>query len=327
MDEDRTAFVGKPLQIVVPCAGIAPGSPVTVKVFEPRCLGGDPIETLTAKVDQEGGSAAVEWTYDHAKHKDKVAQARFVFLVEGAGRTSISPPIQFLEKLEVTIKDEHGQPAAERLVTLHPDRGETIPAATNAEGKLSLAVPPGDYHFELHGAAPPELERPPLDVPPEDAAVAAGGAAAAPAALAAATAASGLAESEEEEPFDEDAALAQGEKKPGAKGAHFVAARLVEPDGKPSAGVKVFLVLADGSKREATTSDQGDVRWEGVPDGAVSLELEGDEYVPDVEPEPAPATETPDGAAKKEPETVEDGDDYAGRDRSKYPDLERRGLA
>ena len=38
----------------------------------------------------------------------------------------------------------------------------------------------------------------------------------------------------------------------------------------------------DGSRREATTGSDGDARWEDLGDGPFSLELEGDEYVPEL---------------------------------------------
>lgn len=264
MDEKK-AKVGKPLRIAVPCAGVEPGGSVKVKVFEPHGLGGDPIETLTAKVDEAGGLASVDWTYDHQKHKDKVSQALFVFLVEGAGRTSISQPIQFVQTLEMTIQDEAGHPAAERLVVLHANRGESVPAATNAEGKLKVEVPPGDYHVELLGPAPAGLARPPIAPP-----VAAGAAAAGAGAALAASSAQKAGDTGDGADGSED----EGEgAEQTAAGTHWVEVRLVDPEGKPVADEAVVLVTADGRRLDATTDANGDARWEEVPDGAVELEL------------------------------------------------------
>ncbi|MEZ0227050.1 MAG: hypothetical protein ACAI25_00375, partial [Planctomycetota bacterium] len=91
----------KPVRIQVPCAGLEPGSKVSIKIFEPHGLGGDPVDTLQATVSKDGGVAETTWTYDHAKYKDKVTAARFVLLIEGGGRTTISEPLEFVDLLEV----------------------------------------------------------------------------------------------------------------------------------------------------------------------------------------------------------------------------------
>jgi len=180
-------IAGKPLNIAVPCAGLAPGSPVTIKVFEPNGLGGDPVETLQAKVDDEGGVAETSWTYDYSKYKEKTHGAVFVLLVEGGGRVTLSEPIEFQELFDAKIQDEAGHPAAHREVVLHADRGENIPAVTDATGRVKKLVPPGEYHVELVGHAPKEKQIPPHD-PDEAAALAAEAAALEAGALAAAEA-------------------------------------------------------------------------------------------------------------------------------------------
>src|SRR4051812_32612961 len=97
--------VNKPVTIRIPCPGYDPGATVTVKVLELSNLGGDPVETLQATVDEAGASATVRWTYDHSQHQDKVSGACFVLLVEANGRSTMSRPIQFLDHFAATVAD------------------------------------------------------------------------------------------------------------------------------------------------------------------------------------------------------------------------------
>jgi outer membrane protein OmpA-like peptidoglycan-associated protein len=168
-----TFLAGKPISISVPCAGLDPGGQVTIKVFEPHALGADPLETIQGTVDEQGGSAVASWTYDYDKYKDKVSASVFVFVVEGASRVSISGVCQFVERFQVTIKDETGHPAANRLVMLHAARGPDVPTASNGKGNVDVMVPPGTYQVEVLGAAPPDMARPP-ESPSDDAATSAG---------------------------------------------------------------------------------------------------------------------------------------------------------
>jgi outer membrane protein OmpA-like peptidoglycan-associated protein len=127
---------------------------VDVKVFEPAGLGGDPIETFQATVDDMGASAVATWTYDHSKHKDKVSSTLFLFLVEGSGRVSASAPVLFVDLFDSTIQDASGNPASYRFVTLRADRGADVPAQTDAKGHVAVLVPPGSYHVELGDPIP-----------------------------------------------------------------------------------------------------------------------------------------------------------------------------
>jgi hypothetical protein len=147
-------MVNRPVTIRIPCAGFDPGATVAVKVLELQNLGGDPIDTLQAKVDQDGASATVTWTYDHSQHQDKVSRACFVFMVEASGRSAMSRPLEFLDHFEATVTDANGNVAANRDVVLHADRGTDVRATTDAQGKVSVDVPPGQYHVQLLAPAP-----------------------------------------------------------------------------------------------------------------------------------------------------------------------------
>jgi hypothetical protein len=149
-------LVGQPVTFTIPCAGLDPGSKVTVSVFEPHAMGGDPIEKFDATVADDGGEATAQWTYDAAKHKDTVAASVFVFVVEGAGRTTIAGPVAFVDRFEASVKDGAGHPAAFRAVTLHAARGESVAAETDGKGTVKALVPPGDYVVELCEPLPPE---------------------------------------------------------------------------------------------------------------------------------------------------------------------------
>ncbi|MBX3466130.1 MAG: hypothetical protein KF878_04415 [Planctomycetes bacterium] len=93
-------------------------------------------------------------------------------------------------------------------------------------------------------------------------------------------------------------------------GGHWAAVRLLEPDGRPAAGVAVSLVLADGSRRPATTDDDGNARWEDVPAGAVALELDDPATFPDVvdDDEPAPVDDAPPAPPDDAPAPADDPD-------------------
>lgn len=93
-------------------------------------------------------------------------------------------------------------------------------------------------------------------------------------------------------------------------GGHWAAVRLLEPDGRPAAGVAVSLVLADGSRRPATTDDDGNARWEDVPAGAVALELDDPATFPDVvdDDAPAPVDDAPPAPPDDAPAPVDDPD-------------------
>jgi len=160
---------GVPVTIAVPCAGLDPGAKVTVKVFEPHAMGGDPVETIDATVDEAGGVAQAKWTYDHSKYADKVSAARYVLVCEGAGRTTIGGPVEFFDTFKATLKDSAGHPASCRLVMLHAARGADVPTASDPYGKVNIDVPPGTYVVELLGPDPqasPSKDLPPID--PDD---------------------------------------------------------------------------------------------------------------------------------------------------------------
>jgi hypothetical protein len=162
----------KPVNVRVPCVGLDAGSSVTVKVYEIHELGGDPIETLQASVDDSASLASVQWTYDPDRYKSTVDSSCFVFVVEGGGRTSVSRPCQFLDLFETTVTDSNGTPAAHRAVVLCADRGKNVETVTDDRGRIRIAVPPGKYHVELRGPVPPETgspdvpETPPAGTPP-----------------------------------------------------------------------------------------------------------------------------------------------------------------
>lgn len=181
MPESSRPLVGKPLRVAIPCAGLEPGSKVPVKVIPVTDLGGDPIETFEAEVDAAGGVARATWTYDHEKHADQVSSAVFLLVAEGAGRTTASPPIEFVDRFHATVKDSSGNPVAHRVVLLHADRGPSVQAQTDDAGQVSALVSPGRYHVELTPSAVPEGERlyakrppPPDDAPPSESGAGAG---------------------------------------------------------------------------------------------------------------------------------------------------------
>jgi outer membrane protein OmpA-like peptidoglycan-associated protein len=155
MDEKRP-LVGRPVHVEIPCPGLDPGSTVKVKVYEVHGLGGDPVESFDATVDETGGLATADWTYDHEKHKSDVTSAVFVFLAEGGGRTTLSKPLAFVQLFQATLQDADGAPAQHQFVILRADRGKDVEAVTNADGKVQVAVPPGLYHVEVKGPATPE---------------------------------------------------------------------------------------------------------------------------------------------------------------------------
>lgn len=98
--------------------------------------------------------------------------------------------------------------------------------------------------------------------------------------------------------------------------------RLVEPDGRPSARVAVVLVCADGSRREATTDDDGRARWEGLPDGRLEVELVEEGLVPDALEEARPPARAGDARDDQAPrgEDPHDDDDEAEVRRRKAPE-------
>src|SRR5205085_1509481 len=124
-----------PVKLTITCSGLEPGATVSVSVYEPHGLGGDPVETFDATISDEGFEATAEWTYDHEKHKDDVSGALFLFVIVGAGRTTVSPPMQFVDLFQATLKDDAGQPAANRFVRLHASRGPSVDSETDVDGK------------------------------------------------------------------------------------------------------------------------------------------------------------------------------------------------
>ncbi|HZU99748.1 MAG TPA: peptidoglycan-binding protein, partial [Planctomycetota bacterium] len=141
---------GEPVTIQVPCAGLSVGDSVKIKVFEPHGMGGDPIDTIDAKVATEG-MATGTWTFDASKEKPGLRRSVFVFVAEGAGRVTVSSPVSFVDSFEAAIADSQGNKAANRVVKLHASRGEDVTSQTDDGGNVKVALPPGDYHLELLG--------------------------------------------------------------------------------------------------------------------------------------------------------------------------------
>jgi hypothetical protein len=166
-----------------------------------------------------------------------------MLVVEGAGRTSVSRPIEFVEKFEATIKDGKGNPAAHARLRLHADRGPSVDAKTDADGKCSALVPPGNYHVEILGPLDPgdrivladrsAAEDP--DAPP----VASPSAAAPP----------------EAAPSEDAPSTSTSTESPASTAVLNI--RLVKRDGSPMPGARYEIHQADGTVVSGTLDAQG----------------------------------------------------------------------
>jgi hypothetical protein len=141
--------VGEPMTFECAVLGFPAGKPVEFRIFEPFKLHDEPLATLSAETGEEDRIVSVEWTYDHAAHKDSVASTRFVVIAGCGDYFNISEPFEVLEPFERTLTGAGGDPLSEVEVLLRAPGRADIEAVTDEEGKLSLFVPPAKYIVEV----------------------------------------------------------------------------------------------------------------------------------------------------------------------------------
>lgn len=141
--------IGEALTFECAVLGFPAGKPVEFRIFEPFKLHEAPLATVSGETGEEDRIVSVEWTYDHAAHKDSVASTRFVVIAGCGDYFNISEPFEVLEPFERTLTGAGGEPLAEVPVLLRSPGRADIEAQTDAEGKLSLFVPPAKYIVEV----------------------------------------------------------------------------------------------------------------------------------------------------------------------------------
>ncbi len=142
-------LVGQPLVIEADVLGFPAGESVEFRIFEPYRLHDGALETFTAQTADEDRGVSVDWTFDYAAHKDSIHSTRFVCVAQCGRLVNISEPFEVLAPFERVLQDPSGAPLAHAAVRLRaPGRADVV-GETDAEGKLSLLVQPGDYIVEL----------------------------------------------------------------------------------------------------------------------------------------------------------------------------------
>ncbi|MBL4846184.1 MAG: hypothetical protein JKY65_11705 [Planctomycetes bacterium] len=142
-------IVGEPLTLECAVLGFPVGKPVEFRIFEPFNLHGDPIATVSGETGEEDRIVTVEWTYDHAEHKDTISSTRFVVIAGCGDSFNISEPIEILERFERTLAGAGGEPLPETDVLLRAPGRTDIEARSDADGKLELLLPPAKYLVEV----------------------------------------------------------------------------------------------------------------------------------------------------------------------------------
>lgn len=141
--------IGEPCTLETAVLGFPAGTEVEFRLFEPHRLHEDPVDTVTGQTGEEDRVVQAQWTLDWAAKKDELSAAHFVCVARCGNFLNVSAPFSFVDRLESTLQDAAGKPLANRQVRLRPTRGELIDAVTDADGKLALDVPPGDYRIEV----------------------------------------------------------------------------------------------------------------------------------------------------------------------------------
>lgn len=142
-------LVGEPIQIEASVLGFAEETDVEFCIYEPFRIHEDPIETLTAKTAAETRVVAVEWTLDYEAKKDDLSGTRFVVIARCGDFANVSEPFEVLEPFEATLKDGDGKPLVGAEAILRAAGRPNIKVETDADGKITLEVPPGDYVLDL----------------------------------------------------------------------------------------------------------------------------------------------------------------------------------
>jgi len=140
--------VGEPMTLECAVLGFPVGQPVEFRIFEPFKLHEAPLATVSGETGEEDRIVSVEWTYDPAAHEG-LASTRFVVIAGCGDYFNISEPFEVLEPFERTLTGAGGAPLAEVQVLLRAPGRADIEATTDAEGKLSLLVPPAKYIVEV----------------------------------------------------------------------------------------------------------------------------------------------------------------------------------
>lgn len=134
--------------------GFPAGTSVEFSVYEPFKLHEAAVGTATAQTRDEDRGVSAEWEFDYEAKKADIASTRFVVVGRVGRMVSISAPIEFVEQLTATLKDAAGDPLADCDVLLRAPGRPNIQARTDAEGKLEVDVPPGDYVIEVPNLVP-----------------------------------------------------------------------------------------------------------------------------------------------------------------------------
>jgi hypothetical protein len=153
---------GKPFKLKVNATGMAPGQNVDFDVYElPYGFAADPVDTFQAPIDSDDPHLAEgQWTYDHAKLKDKVSGNVFAIVARANTAVSITA-VEVVDSFEHTLTGEDGKPLKNQPVILSSARGDDLVATTDEDGKVLAEVPPGDYRMGIPRIAPALLPLPP----------------------------------------------------------------------------------------------------------------------------------------------------------------------
>jgi hypothetical protein len=144
-------LVNEALMIETDVLGFPANTDVEFMIFEPYKLHEKPLHTDKGKTDEETRGVSIEWTYDHAAHKDSVDSTRFVCVARVGNMTSISEPFEVLERFQHTLQGKSGETLPHVEVVLRAAGRPDVPTESDGEGEIDVAVPPADYLIEVLG--------------------------------------------------------------------------------------------------------------------------------------------------------------------------------
>jgi len=155
--ETDTVNVGEEIRLLVECPAHDEGDSITFEVYKLYAEeSGDVITTLDGTVDSQS-QAEVTWTYEY-QEEDEGTKPQFIFKAKSGSLEAVSDVLTVVDVFEADLKDDEGQPVANRAYILTLPDGSTREGVSDDEGKvLEEELPVGDVRFRLEDGS--ELEQ------------------------------------------------------------------------------------------------------------------------------------------------------------------------
>ena len=150
---------GDVLELTADVEGASDGTEAAIEIYEhDEDEAHDFITRLSAMV--EDNRIETQWAYEYHEDTDEIPTAEesergynppeYFFKVIIRGSEAESELLEFKDWIEITVRDETGQPTPQQDYILHVADGQNISGTTDEEGRIRQEdMPPGPWWVEL----------------------------------------------------------------------------------------------------------------------------------------------------------------------------------